>query len=103
MDETDLAHTPVVVYGVNLLMAGIAYYLLQLAILRLPGSAAFRRALGRDLKGKSSPVIYSAGIALSFVSTWLAIACYVAVALMWLVPDRRVERFLSAEAPDPAG
>ncbi len=92
MDETELARTPLVVYGVNLLAAAVAYYLLQLSILRLPSGAPLRRALGRDLKGKSSPVIYIAGILLAFVNGWLAVACYVAVAVIWLVPDRRVER-----------
>jgi uncharacterized membrane protein len=96
MDETDLARTPLVVYGVNLLLAGVAYYLLQLTIFRTPSGARLRKALGRDLKGKSSPVIYSAGILLAFVNEWLAVACYVAVAVMWLVPDRRVERFIAA-------
>ena len=98
MDETDLARTPLVVYGINLLGAAMAYYLLVLAIFRTPSGATLRAALGRDLKGKVSPVIYVAGILLAFVSTWLAVACYVAVAVIWLVPDRRVERFLSAAA-----
>jgi uncharacterized membrane protein len=103
MDDTaraglHLEQTPVVVYGVNLLMAGAAYYLMQLAIFRCPGGETLRSALGRDLKGKSSPAIYLAGILLSFVDTWLGIACFVAVAVMWLVPDRRVERFVAASA-----
>ena len=101
MDETDLARTPLVVYGLNLLAAGVAYYLLQLAIFRTPSGARLRVAVGRDLKGKSSPVIYLAGILLAFVSTWLAIACYVAVAIMWLIPDRRVERFVTATDDAP--
>ena len=96
MDETDLARTPLVVYGVNLLAAAIAYYILQLTIYRLPGGARLREAFGRDLKGKSSPGIYVLGIVLSFVSTWLSVACYVVVAVIWLVPDRRVERFVAA-------
>jgi uncharacterized membrane protein len=97
MDETDLARTPLVVYGVNLLAAAVAYYVLQLSIFRTPGGAVLREALGRDLKGKTSPAIYIAGILLAYVNTWLAVACYVAVAVMWLVPDRRVERFLAAD------
>jgi uncharacterized membrane protein len=101
MDETDLARTPLVVYGLNLLAAAISYYLLQLAIFRTPSGALLRDAVGRDLKGRLSPVIYIAGILLAFVSTWLAVACYVAVAVIWLVPDRRVERLVasSEEAP----
>jgi len=97
MDDTNLARTPLVVYGVNLLAAAIAYYVLQLSIFRTAGGAVLREALGRDLKGKTSPAIYIAGILLAFVSTWLAVACFVAVAVMWLVPDRRVERFLAAD------
>ena len=98
IDETDLARTPTVLYGVNLLAAAIAYYLLQRRILRVPGTGdRVRRAMGSDLKGKLSPVLYLTGIVLAFVSPWLALAPYVAVALIWLVPDRRVERFLEQE------
>jgi len=97
MDDTNLARTPLVVYGVNLLAAAIAYYVLQLSIFRTAGGAVLREALGRDLKGKTSPAIYIAGILLAFAGTWLAVACFVAVAVMWLVPDRRVERFLAAD------
>lgn len=98
LDESSLARTPTVIYGVNLLAAAIAYYLLQLRILRLPGAGErVRGALGSDLKGKLSPVLYLSGIALAFVEPWLALVPYVAVALMWLVPDRRVERFLEQE------
>ena len=102
MDETDLARTPLVIYGVNLLAAAIAYYVLQRSIFRSPGGDRLRQALGRDLKGKISPAIYLAGILLAFVHPLLAVACYVAVAVIWLVPDRRVERFVAAadgEAP----
>jgi uncharacterized membrane protein len=96
MDDTDFARIPLVVYGINLLAAAAAYYLLQLAIFRLPGGALLRQAVGRDLKGKSSPAIYALGILLAFVAPWLAVACYVAVAVIWLVPDRRVERLIAA-------
>ena len=99
MDETDLARTPLVVYGVNLLAAAIAYYILQRAIFRTPGGDRLREALGRDLKGKVSPLIYVTGILLAFVQPYLAVACYVAVAVIWLVPDRRVERYLAARDP----
>jgi uncharacterized membrane protein len=102
MDESDLARTPLVVYGINLLAAAIAYYTLQQVIYRAPGGDRLRQALGRDLKGKVSPGIYILGIVLSFVSTWLAVACYVTVAVIWLVPDRRVERFLATLESDPA-
>ena len=96
MDETDLARTPLIVYGVNLLAAAVAYYVLQRAIFRTPGGDRLRQALGRDLKGKVSPLIYVTGILLAFVQPYLAVACYVAVAVIWLVPDRRVERFVAA-------
>jgi uncharacterized membrane protein len=98
LDESGLARTPTVIYGVNLLAAALAYYLLQLGILRVPGSGdRVRQALGSDLKGKLSPPLYLSGIALAFVEPWLALVPYVGVALMWLVPDRRVERFLEQE------
>jgi uncharacterized membrane protein len=97
LDETDVALTPTVVYGVNLLAAGTAYYLLQLRMMRLPVTGPrLREVVGSDFKGKASPFIYLAGILLAFVEPWLALVPYAAVALMWLVPDRRVERYLAA-------
>jgi|SRR6478609_3551029 len=97
MDDTGLAQTPVVVYGLNLLGAAIAYYVLQLTIFRAEGdTGVLREALGRDLKGKLSPVLYLAGIASAlWVEIWLALAFYIAVAAMWLVPDRRMESFVA--------
>jgi uncharacterized membrane protein len=96
LDESHVALTPTVLYGVNLLGAAVAYYVLQLRMLRLPETGrALREVLGRDLKGKLSPVIYVTGIALAFVEPWLALGPFVVVALMWLVPDRRVERYLA--------
>src|SRR3954467_11502681 len=97
VDETNLARTPLVVYGVNLLAASTAYYILQCLICRAPGGKRLRQALGRDLKGKVSPLIYVTGVLLAFVQPYLAVPCYVAVAVMWLVPDRRVERFVAAD------
>jgi uncharacterized membrane protein len=102
MDETDFARTPLVVYGVNLLAAAIAFFVLEQAIFRCPGGDRLRTALGRDLKGKLSPLVYLAGIVLAFVSPWLAVACYVAVAVIWLVPDRRVERFVMQSQDEAA-
>ena len=91
--ETHFAHAPTALYGVSLLMPAIAYYVLQLAIIRHQGpQSALKRAIGRDLKGKISPVMYLAAIALAFVLPWMSYALYVAVALMWLIPDRRIER-----------
>ena len=96
MDETSFSRTPTIVYGVNLLLAAIAFYILELVIIAGPSGNRLRAALGRDLKGKLSPLMYLTGIALSFVSPWLAMAVFVVAALVWLVPDRRVERFVAA-------
>jgi uncharacterized membrane protein len=89
------APVPVAVYGAALLMPAIAYYLLERAILRQQGPhSVLARALGRDLKGKVSPLLYAAGIGLAFIHPWASVALYIAVALMWLVPDRRIEKVL---------
>jgi uncharacterized membrane protein len=95
VNETTFARTPVIVYGINLLLAALAYYTLQQAIFRTEGGSGLRQALGRDLKGKISPVLYLAGIALAFLTPWLAILVFTFVAIMWLVPDRRVERYVA--------
>ncbi|WP_448626209.1 TMEM175 family protein [Geodermatophilus sp. URMC 64] len=88
-----LAPAPAASYGIVLLAAALAYYLLQTVIIRDQGPASVvARAVGRDLKGKLSPLVYAVGIALSFVAPWLSVAIYAAVALAWLVPDRRLER-----------
>jgi uncharacterized membrane protein len=98
LDDTHVALTPTVVYGVNLLGAAVAYYLLQQLMMRLPETGPrLRSAVGRDLKGKLSPVLYVLGIALTFVEPWLGLVPYVAVAVIWLVPDRRIESYLTAE------
>ncbi len=102
MDETGFDRVPVIVYGLNLLLAALAYYTLQVAIFAGGSGPRLRTALGRDLKGKLSPLMYLAGIALAFVETWLSVAVFVFAALVWLVPDRRVERFLAAETAGPA-
>ncbi len=96
VDDTAVAAVPAVVYGVNLLLAAIAYFGLQLAIYRGDGGAGLREALGRDLKGKLSPFVYIAGIALAAVSPWLAELAFISAAVVWLVPDRRVERYLQS-------
>jgi len=96
MDESDFARTPVVIYGVNLLGAALAYYSLQLLIFRAEGPGSrLRAAVGSDIKGKLSPALYLSGIGLAFVSPLLAMVPFVAVALIWLVPDRRVERVIT--------
>jgi uncharacterized membrane protein len=103
MDQTGFARTPTVVYGVNLLLAALAFYTLQLTIFAGPSGGRLRRALGRDLKGKLSPAMYLTGMALAFVNPLLGMAAFVVAALVWLVPDRRVERFLAAEAAQASG
>jgi uncharacterized membrane protein len=95
MDESGFEQVPTLVYGVDLLLAAIAYYVVQLTVFRCPGGERLREALGADYKGKLSPVLYIIGILLTFVSTPLAVAVYTVVALIWLVPDRRLERYVA--------
>jgi TMEM175 potassium channel family protein len=96
MGENHFAKLPTAVYGMALLMPAIAYSLLQKAILRREGQdSTLATALGRDVKGKISPVLYVTAIALSFVSPLVAGIIYVSVAVMWLIPDRRIERALA--------
>jgi uncharacterized membrane protein len=92
MGENHFAATPTALYGGVLLAAGIAYVLLQSAIIadQGPGSK-LAAAVGKDLKGKLSPILLAVGIPLAFVREWAADALYVTVALIWLVPDRRIE------------
>ena len=99
MGENHFATVPSAVYGAVLLAAAIAYWLLQTAIIATDGeSSVLRRAVGRDWKGLVSPWIYVVAIALSCWAPWLAQALYVLVALVWVVPDRRIERVLQASA-----
>jgi uncharacterized membrane protein len=93
MGENHFAPIPTAIYGVALLMPALAWYVMQRVMLRAQGDdTALAHAIGRDVKGKLSPVFYVAGIVLAFVDTRLAAALYVLVALMWLIPDRRIER-----------
>ncbi len=86
---------PVAMYGVVLMMAGTAYYILTQALIALHGrESAIAKALGNDFKGKLSVVIYLLAIGLAFVEAWLALALYAGVAALWIVPDRRIERVL---------
>jgi len=94
MDEQRLARTPTMVYGVNLAGAAFAYWVLVTVIRRLPTSGHFDEVFGADWKGRLSIVFYAIGIGLCFVRPWLGVLPYIAVALMWLIPDRRVERWL---------
>lgn len=98
MGENHFAATPTALYGAVLLMAAVAYWLLQQAIIRAQGKdSLLRRAVGRDLKGKISPLLYLLAIPLAFAAPALSGALYAAVALMWLVPDRRIEGVLSGK------
>ena len=96
MGENHFAVVPTALYGAVLLMAAIAYYTLELAIIRAQGpDSILKKAVGRDLKGKLSPVLYVLAIVATLVSTWIAETIYVIVALVWLIPDRRIEKVLS--------
>ena len=96
MGENHFAALPTALYGVVLLMAAIAYWLLQRSIIAVHGhDSTLARAVGSDLKGKLSPLLYLSAIGLAFVNPWLANAIYVTVALMWLIPDRRIESRLA--------
>jgi uncharacterized membrane protein len=97
LGEHHAAALPVATYGFVLFMASVAYFILQQRILATQDDEGpLRRAIGSDWKGKLSPLLYAAAIALAYASQWLAIGVYVLVALMWLVPDRRIERTLDA-------
>ena len=93
MGENDFAPVPTALYGVSLLMPAFAWQGLQYAIIRSQGSdSVLAQAIGRDLKGKLSPLLYGLGILFAFVDTRIAGTLYLLVALLWLVPDRRIER-----------
>jgi uncharacterized membrane protein len=93
---------PTVVYGAVLLAAALAWWLMQVVIIRHQGAdSALARAVGADVKGRITAAIYLTGIALAFVAPIAADACYVLVALLWLIPDRRVERAVMGSADPP--
>jgi uncharacterized membrane protein len=95
--------TPTVVYGVNLLGAAIAYTILQALLVNQPDTGEqLREALGADFKGKISPLLYLTGVGLAFVEPWLGLIPFAAVALIWLIPDRRVERYLNEQRASTA-
>lgn len=96
MGENHFATLPAAAYGFVLLMAAIAYSILQQRIIASQGEGSIlRKAVRKDWKGKVSPVLYLAAIALAFASPWIAFAIYALVALMWVIPDRRIERVLT--------
>ena len=97
MGENHFASVPTAMYGVVLLMAAMAYSILARTIIAAEGrDSLLAKAIGRDRKGNLSVVLYAAAVPLAFVHQWIAQALYVAVALMWLVPDRRIEKLVSA-------
>jgi uncharacterized membrane protein len=109
VDESKFEQTPVVIYGLNLLGAAAAYFVLQTVIIRRQGpESALRQAIGADIKGKVSPAFYLAGILSALAidrnghaGVGIALACYVGVAIMWIVPDRRIDRAVRQHAsPD---
>lgn len=100
MGENGFSAWPVALYGTVLFLAGSAYFILARALIALHGNnSVLAIALGRDLKGKLSLVFYAGAIPLSFVYVWLACALYVLVAVIWLIPDRRIEKTLSRWGP----
>ena len=93
MGENHFTSVPTALYGVVLLMAAIAYYLLQQAIIRAQGpDSILKQAVGRDWKGKLSPVLYVVAIVAALWLPWIAEAIYIGAALIWLIPDRRIEK-----------
>lgn len=103
MDEHNLAAIPVALYGASLLCSALSWYVMQATIVRMQGpDSALRRALGRDLKGKLSSLFYLSGIALAFIAPLASYAIYAAMAVAWLIPDRRVEAALASPEKDHA-
>jgi uncharacterized membrane protein len=103
VDASGWARTPTVIYGVNLLLAGLAYFVLQTVIIRSQGrDSALRKAIGTDLKGRLSPLFYVVGCVAAVLGgagsgagrpgIWVAVGCYVGAAAWWVIPDRRIER-----------
>ncbi|HPE55450.1 MAG TPA: TMEM175 family protein [Bacteroidales bacterium] len=98
MGENHFAPATMALYGFILLMSAIGYYILVLTILKSHGKdSLLARAIGKDLKGKISVVLYILGIAGTLINSWIAAAFYVAVAIIWLVPDKRIEQAIYSE------
>ena len=97
MGENHTAAVPNAVYGIVLLMSAIAYTILQATILAVPANTRLASAIGSDTKGKLSVLLYVGAIALAFVNQWISDGIYVLVALIWLVPDRRIEHELTRQ------
>ncbi len=95
MGENHLGAWPVALYGVVLLLSGIAYFILSRTLIAHHGNdSPLAAAIGKDVKGMASVVIYAVAIPLAFISSWIACGLYIVVAVMWLIPDRRMERIL---------
>lgn len=100
MGENHFTPVPTAFYGAVLLLASLAYFILQSTVLKQQGrNSKLAASIGRDFKGKLSPALYSAGVAVSFFSPLVAGCLYVLVALMWLIPDRRIERVVDESNP----
>ncbi|MEP7264731.1 MAG: TMEM175 family protein [Bacteroidota bacterium] len=93
--ENHFAKVPMALYGIILLMAGIAYYILQIRIIKNEGkNSLLAKAIGKDWKGKISPPLYTIGIISCWINIWIAGGLYILVALIWLIPDKRIEKVL---------
>jgi uncharacterized membrane protein len=107
LDESRLDRTPVVVYGLNLLASAVAYVVLQTVIIRRQGpESPLRQAIGVDVKGKASSAITVAGILSALTidrngrtGVWIAVVCFVVVAILWIIPDRRIDRLVRQLEP----
>lgn len=95
MGENHFAHEPMALYGFILLMASVAYPILQHIIIRSQhNDSVLAKAIGKDFKGKISPALYIVGIGFSFISSWIAGGLFILVALIWLIPDKRIEKII---------
>jgi len=102
--ENHFAAAPTALYGVVLFMCGIGYWVLAQAIMRADGAqSVLRKAVGKDPKAVASLVAYTLAVGVAYFQPWIAVALYVGVALMWLIPDRRIERVVNAEGPHAEG
>lgn len=95
MGENHFAPWPTALYGIIILMAGVAYYILSQLLIKLHGKdSTLAKAVGSDIKGMLSVIIYATGIPLSFVNHWIALSLYIVVTIMWFIPDPRIEKVL---------
>jgi uncharacterized membrane protein len=98
MGDSEFAPVPTAVYGVSLFMPALSWWMMQQITMRAQGPASpLRAVLGRNLKANLSPLLYAAGIGSSLIMPWMGLVFYLAVGLMWLIPDRRIERIVSTD------